>query len=62
MSSSAIIVSCMIAAVWLFGWIASIQETSVSQEQDKLKKFGQIVLLFFIWPYIAYCMMTQGDR
>lgn len=52
----------MLGAVWLFGWIASIQETSVSQEANKLKKAGQIVLLFFIWPYIAICMAGQGDR
>lgn len=61
MSTSAIVVLCMLSAVWLFGWIASIQETSVSQETNKLKKAGQIVLLFFIWPYIAWKMMTQGD-
>jgi hypothetical protein len=38
-----------------------VRETSVSQETKMLKKIGGIILLFFIWPYIAFCMLTQGD-
>jgi len=48
------------AAIWFWGWIASILETSVSQETKLLKKIGGAILLFFIWPYIAFCM-SQGD-
>jgi hypothetical protein len=55
------IVTGIFAALWLWGWIASVRETSVSQETKILKKIGGIILLFFIWPYIAFCMLTQGD-
>lgn len=55
------IVFYLFVGIWLWGWIASYFETSVHQEINFLKKIGQIVLLFFIWPYIAFCMMRQGD-
>jgi hypothetical protein len=55
------IIFYIFAAIWLGGWAASINETSVGQETKPLKKIGGIILLFFIWPYIAICMMGQGD-
>jgi len=55
------IIFYLFCAIWIWGWIASILETSVSQEPKLLKKIGGSLLLFFIWPYIAYCMMSQGD-
>lgn len=51
----------LFSIIWLWGWIASVRETSVSQETNMLKKIGGIALLFFIWPYIAFCMAGQGD-
>lgn len=51
----------LFAAIWIFGWISSVRGTSVSQETNPLKKLGGIVMLFFIWPYIAICMGSQGD-
>lgn len=47
--------------IWVFGWIAMIYNTSVFQETKVLKKIKGVILLFFIWPYIAFCMMNQGD-
>jgi hypothetical protein len=55
------IVFYIFSAIWLWGWIASVRETSVSQETKTLKKIGGIILLFFIWPYVAFCMMNEGD-
>lgn len=55
------IVFLIFAALWLWGWISSISDTSVSQETNLIKKLGGIILLFFIWPYIALCMASQGD-
>jgi hypothetical protein len=49
------------ALLWLLGWAAAYSETSVSQEKRVLKKIGGIILLFFVWPYIAWCMANQGD-
>jgi hypothetical protein len=55
------IVFYIFAAIWLFGWIASVRETSIGQEPWGFFKIRGIILLFFIWPYIAWCMMNQGD-
>jgi hypothetical protein len=55
------IIIYVLSALWLCGWIASVHDTSVSQETRLLKKIGGIILLFFIWPYIALCMASQGD-
>jgi hypothetical protein len=55
------IVFAIFSVIWICGWIASISETSVGQETKILKKIGGIILLFFIWPYIAICMASQGD-
>ena len=46
--------------IWLFGWIASIRSTCVSQESG-WKMIGGALLLFFVWPYIALCMFNEGD-
>jgi hypothetical protein len=51
----------LFSVIWLCGWIASVQGTSASQETKILKKIWLIILLFFIWPYIAICMASQGD-
>jgi len=51
----------LFCAIWIWGWIATILQTSVSQERKIIKKIGGVVLMFFIWPYIAFCMMNQGD-
>ena len=51
----------LFAVIWLWGWVSSILGTSISQEPWGFFKIRGIVLLFFIWPYIAYCMMNQGD-
>lgn len=58
--SSGWIVIYIFAALWLWGWVASISATSIGQERGFFKLRG-IILLFFIWPYIAFCMMNQGD-
>jgi hypothetical protein len=50
------------AAVWLFGWVASIRETNIGQEPWGFFKIRGIILLLFVWPYIAFCMFSQGDR
>jgi hypothetical protein len=49
------------SVIWAWGWIASIFSTSVYQEAKFSKKLLGSILLFFIWPYIAYCMASQGD-
>ena len=51
----------LFAAIWVWGWIAMVRGTSVSQETNLLKKAGGIAALFFIWWYIALCMAGQGD-
>ncbi len=56
-----LVVFLIFAALWMWGWISSILDTTVSQETNLLKKVGGIILLFFIWPYIALCMASQGD-
>jgi hypothetical protein len=48
--------------IWVWGWIASVCATSVGQMQWGIKKIGNIILLFFIWWYIAFQMMNEGDH
>lgn len=48
--------------IWIWGWVASVSETSVGQMPWGFRKIGNIILLFFIWWYVAFAMMNQGDR
>ena len=46
--------------IWLWGWISAILYSSVGQMSFGFKKFSLIVLLFFVWWYVA--LMMVGDR
>lgn len=57
--------TCIIIGVgvglWCSAWIAMIRNTDVGQLPWGWPKIKGIVLLFFIWWYIALAMMGQGD-
>jgi hypothetical protein len=53
------IVILLFSTLWLLGWIASISETSVGQDKWGFSKIKGIIILFFVWPYIAWCMANQ---
>lgn len=59
--SSGWIVLYLFAALWLWGWITSLRGTSIGQEPWGFSKICGIVLLLFVWPYVAFCMMSKGD-
>lgn len=59
MSYSGWIIDGILGCVYLWGWIASIFETSVGQMPWGFRKVGQIILLFFIWWYVAFAMINQ---
>lgn len=51
--------TALLGIIWILGWIASYFETSVCQETNVLKKILQMILLFFIWPFVAFSMVNQ---
>jgi hypothetical protein len=49
-----------LAALWVTGWISSIRHTDNTAKTWWGKLFVWL-MLFFIWPYIAWAMIRQGD-
>lgn len=56
------IIASIFGILYIVGWIASYFETSVSQEPFGWRKVRQIIMLFFIWWYIAFAMARLGDK
>lgn len=47
--------------IWLWGWIAMARDVEFEHSDRLGPKIGSWAVLFFIWPYIAFCAMRQGD-
>lgn len=60
--SSGWIVIYLFVIIWLWGWIAMAQDVEMEHSDRFWRKIGSWVILFFIWPYIAFCALSQGDR
>lgn len=48
------------AVFWVVGWVLTIMSTDVPQKTG-WKKFGGVMLLLLVWPYIALVMASEGD-
>jgi hypothetical protein len=49
------------AAIWIWGWIIAARNVELEHSDKLWCKIGSYIILFFIWPYIAFCMLGQGD-
>lgn len=48
----------ILSVIWLCGWFAVWSDIDKGSGLTKLWRF---ILLFFIWPYLAFVMSNQGD-
>jgi hypothetical protein len=61
MFSGGWLIAYLFAALWLWGWVAMAHSVSLEHSDRIWRKVGSYAIVFFIWPYIAFCQASQGD-
>ena len=46
--------------LWLIGWIETLRHTDNTSKTWYGKIFG-VLILFFLWPYVAWCMTLEME-
>lgn len=54
--TSAHYIASLIALLWVIGWIATVRDTGTLPDTSWLKRTMGIVVMFFIWPAVAWAM------
>jgi hypothetical protein len=55
------IVLAVFALIWVGGWLSVASSVELEHSDRFWRKVASYAIVFFIWPYIAICMASQGD-
>lgn len=57
--TSAQIVLMVFGFIWVVGWLAVLRDTGAAPDARWYQRIAAVVVLFFIWPYVAVMMNTD---